>query len=255
MERNVQYVWIGAMFFIVLIFMIAFIMWLNRFEIDSTKYKQYYAYSSSEVEGIGTNTPIRYKGISIGRVKDVSFKNIKEGTIQIQMLIDAHLNVRENAKVVISSQGLAGANYLSLIQGDGGELRENAEGRKVIELDKGGFEKIINKASELSDDMSVLLKNVNSTLNEQNIAEVNAILKEMRLTMEHLQRISAQIDTQTKNGEYNVREILTPTILQLQATLQDMSKFFREASMFLDKVDKNPYDSLFGKQEHKESKR
>lgn len=249
MERNVRYVWIGAIFFIVLIFMIAFVMWLNRFEIDSAKYTRYYAFSASEIEGIGINTPVRYKGISVGRVQNVSFKDIKEGTIQIKMLIDSALTVRNGAKVVVSSQGLAGANYLAFVQGSGDVLEENDEGEMIITLEKSGFEQIINRASELSEDVSMLLKNANKTLNEENITEITAILKELKQTMSHLQNISAHIDRQMQNDEYNIREILNPTLIQLQSTLTEASRFFAKASLFLDKVDKNPYDSLFGRED------
>lgn len=248
MERNIKYVWIGAMFFIVLACMVCFILWLNRFEVDSARYKQYYAYSSDEVGGVGVNTPVRYKGISVGRVRSVSFKDIKSGVIQIEMLIDSKLILRENAKVIIASQGLAGANYLSLIQGEGGELGVDSEGRRVIMLDKGSLEKIMSKAGELGDDMALLLKNLNQTLSEENLGEVSAMIKELHASVKNLQSLSAQMDTQMKRGEYNMREILTPTLLQLQGSLQDMSRFFSLASRFVEKMDKNPYDSLFGKQ-------
>ncbi len=255
MERNVKYVWIATLFFIILILMVAFILWLNRFEIDSTRYTQYYAYSSDEVSGVSANTSIRYKGISVGRVQSVSFKDIKEGTIQIQMLIDSQLYVRENAKVIISSQGLAGANYLSLIQSNGGELlQKNSEGKKVLELDKGSIEKIMSKASELSDDMASLLKSLNNGLNEENLQEINIMIKELSNSAHNLQNISAQMNKNMQRGEYNLREILTPTLFQLQGSLQDMSKFFNQASSFIDKMDKDPYNSLFGKQNQSSQK-
>lgn len=247
MERNVRYVWIGILFFVVLILMIAFVLWLNRFEVDSTKYTRYYVYSSDEVSGIGVNTPIRYKGISVGRVRDVKFKNIKEGIIEIQMLLDSNLPVRENAKVVVSSQGLAGANYLSLTQGSGEILKENDEGKRVIALDKAGFDKIIEQASELGSNVDLLLKNTNRMFDENN-GEIHLLLRDLHTTIVYLQKVSEQLHTQMKDGEYNMREILTPTLFQLQGSLQDMSDFFTKASAFLDKVDKNPYDSFFGKE-------
>lgn len=248
MERNVKYIWIGAVFFIILIFMVVFIMWLNRVELDSGKYEQYYAYSTSEVDGVGINTPIRYKGISVGRVVNVSFKDIREGIIQVQMLIDSALVLQENSSVVIAQQGLAGANYLSLIQGYGEILQKNEEGRKVLNISKGGLENIINKVSTVGDEAQHLLKNINRAINEENTQTLNASLKDIRDTIQNLKSISQQIDARIKNDEYNMREILLPTLLQLQGSLQDMSKFFRDASYFLDKVDKNPYDSFFGKE-------
>lgn len=248
MERNVKYIWIGTMFFIVLVCMVCFILWLNRFELDSERFKQYYAYSSDEVGGVSVNTPVRYKGISVGRVQSVNFKDIKNGIIQIQMFIDSDLIIHQNAKVIIASQGLAGANYLSLIQGEGGELKADSEGRYVIALDKGSLEKIMSKASELGEDMTVLLKNINATLSQENLSEITATIKELHASVKNLQSLSSQMDTQMKRGEYNMREILTPTLLQLQGSLQDMSRFFTTASNFVEKIDKNPYDSIFGKQ-------
>nr|WP_317404006.1 MlaD family protein [uncultured Helicobacter sp.] len=248
MERNVRYVWIGAVFFIILILMVLFVLWLNRFELDSAKYTRYYAYSADEVSGVGTNTPIRYKGISVGRVQSVSFKDIKSGVIAITMLIDSKLEIKQNAKVIVASQGLAGANYLSLIQGEGEILQADEDGNKVIMLDKGGLDKILGKAGEISEDITALLANLNRTFNEENLNNLTEMIKELRSSTSSLASLSAQMDRNMKNGEYNVREILTPTLLQLQGSLQDMSRFFNTATRFVDKVDKNPYDSLFGKQ-------
>ncbi|AWK62638.1 MCE family protein [Helicobacter cinaedi] len=251
MERNVRYVWIGAIFFIILILMILFVLWLNRFELDSAKYTRYYAYSADEVSGVGTNTPIHYKGISVGRVQSVGFKDIKSGVIAIAMLIDSKLEIKQNAKVIVASQGLAGANYLSLIQGEGETLQANEQGDRVIMLDKGGLDKILGKAGEISEDMTALLANLNRTFNEENLNNLTEMIKELRSSTSSLASLSAQMDKNMKNGEYNVREILTPTLLQLQGSLQDMSRFFNTATRFVDKVDKNPYDSLFGKQNDK----
>ncbi|CUU40966.1 MlaD family protein [Helicobacter typhlonius] len=254
MERNVRYVWIGAIFFIVLICMVVFVLWLNRFEVDSKKYAQYYAYSSNEVSGVGTNTPIRYKGISVGHVRDVKFKDIVSGIIEVDMLIESSLPIRENAKVIVSSQGLAGANYLSIIQNEGEILQINSEGKKVLEFDKGELDKILAKAGELGDNVDLLLKSVNSVFDEGNIGEISLLLKDLRTSMDSMQSVAKQLDTQMQNGEYNIREILTPTLFALQSSLQDMSAFFTKASAFLDKVDKNPYDSFFGKESKDKSK-
>lgn len=256
MERNVRYIWIGSFFFIVFIFFIGFVLWLNRFEVDSAKYTHYYAYSFDEVGGIGTNTPIRFKGISVGRVLSVDFKDIREGVIQISMLVDSQLVIKKNAKVVISSQGLAGANYLSIMQGDGMPIEGDSDGRKVIELDKGSLEKIMAKAGELGDDVSLLVKNFNKTFNQESLDDITQMIKQLRLATSSLQSVAEQMDKNVKRGEYNLKEILTPTLLQFQTSLQGMSRFFDSASQFLDKVDKNPYDSLFGKQniESKEKK-
>ena len=98
--------------------------------------------------------------------------------------------------------------------------------------------------------MTILLTNLNSTFSKENLANLTEMIKELRSSTNSLASLSAQMDRNMKNGEYNVREILTPTLLQLQGSLQDMSRFFNTATRFVDKVDKNPYDSL-GKQNDK----
>ena len=83
---------------------------------------------------------------------------------------------------------------------------------------------------------------------DENNGEIHLLLRDLHTTIVYLQKVSEQLHTQMKDGEYNMREILTPTLFQLQGSLQDMSDFFTKASAFLDKVDKNPYDSFFGKE-------
>lgn len=95
---------------------------------------------------------------------------------------------------------------------------------------------------------------MNSVFDEGNIGEISLLLKDLRTSMDSMQSVAKQLDTQMQNGEYNIREILTPTLFALQGSLQDMSAFFTKASAFLDKVDKNPYDSFFGKESKDKSK-
>lgn len=245
MELNVRYVWIGFLFFLTLIFMIIFILWLNRFELDSSKYHIYYAFSKDEINGVGVNTPIKYKGISVGRVLEVDFKDIKQGIIQVKMLLDSSLDIRQGATIVVSSQGLAGANYLNLIQGSGKLLESSSE--RILEIDKSSLEKILSGAGKLSDDVNEILKNTILFVNEKNAQELSLMLKEIRASLEHLSSISALLDKNLKKGEYNLREMLFPTLLQIQSSLQDMSKFFNKASHLVEKIDKEPYESIFGK--------
>ena len=125
MERNVNYTLIGAIFCILTIAMIAFIFWIGRFGIDERRVKIYKVYTQDEVSGISTNTPVKFKGITVGNVVGMGFKKGEIGTVQIDVAINKKIPVREGSDLIIDSDGFVGMNYLNLRQNEKGKIIEN----------------------------------------------------------------------------------------------------------------------------------
>ena len=77
----------------------------------------------------------------------------------------------------------------------------------------------------------------------------NIRLKDMAQITKRLDSITKAVDTNLQSGQYDVRAILNPSLLQLQDTLLQVDRFFSKATHLVDKIEKNPYDSLFGKRQ------
>lgn len=252
MERNVRYISIGVVFFAILIGLVFFVLWLGRFDFNSSADNTYYIYTQDEVSNIGVNTPVKFKGIGVGRVSDVRFEDYKMGTVRISLILDAELEVREDSYLSVGSGGLAGANYLALHQGQ--STKPNIT--KVLDLQKGGFDILLQKVENIGDRTADLMTNLTNENNLKNLNEILAnlskISKDIAQATHRLDSITHRVDNNFKDGQYDLRAIISPTMLQLESSLLEMDNFFAKATRLVDKIEQSPYDSIFGKR--KESK-
>lgn len=250
MERNVKYVSIGIVLVCIVIGLCFFILRLGRFDFAASSHKTYYIYTQDELGSIGVNTPVKFKGIGVGKVSSVDFADLSRGQIQIAITLDSALKIKEGAFLSITSSGLAGANYLALTQGDGAIKDGN-----TIELRKSGLDTLLQKAASISDKADEIISNIIKTTNQHNLDNLSELLETLKIVGSNLNTLTkrldslvSKIDENFENGQYDVRAILNPTMLQLQDMLSQMNTFFSRATHLVEKIDKNPYESIFGKQ-------
>ena len=100
------------------------------------------------------------------------------------------------------------------------------------------------------------MEGISELTNAQTIANIQStflylsqISQDMAQITKRLDSITKAVDTNLQSGQYDVRAILNPSLLQLQDTLLQVDRFFSKATHLVDKIEKNPYDSLFGKRQ------
>ena len=86
------------------------------------------------------------------------------------------------------------------------------------------------------------LKNLNEIL-----ANLSKISKDIAQATHRLDSITHRVDNNFKDGQYDLRAIISPTMLQLENSLLEMDNFFAKATRLVDKIEQSPYDSIFGK--------
>lgn len=264
MERNINFVLIGALFLSIVVAMVAFVFWIGGGNLNQEKFQQYIAYSPEGISGIGIGTAVRYKGISVGKVKNVGFKKDDMDLIQIDLEIKAELAIKEGACITPETQGLAGSTFLSITQGEGKTLEKNG----VLCFKKDFVGRLMNQIEEGGGDVREILANIKTILNDENsqnlkelIASLKVISKNLEQTQKYIDKLALstqgtieQINANIKRGDYNIRSILSPAILGLESTMGEVNRFFSKANFLLDRIEKSPYDTIFGQREQKKEK-
>ncbi len=247
MERRVNFLFIGIIFFAIFAALVVFIIIMGRFNFDDKHYKHYVVYTTHDISGLGINTPVRYKGIGIGGVTNISFDTKQLGVVRIDVRIKDVIPVREGSSLVVDSQGLAGMSFLSLRQNEGAPFIKD-EDKAVLKFEPSLFGRLGNKADQASAEILELLKSMKVLLNENNLNSTGKIIGTIdRLSLD-LDELIKNLNTQVSNGDYNIREVLNPLMLRLNTSLNYMDQFFKRGSNVLEKFEKDPYNTLFGEQ-------
>lgn len=261
MERNINYTVIGSIFFAVVVCMVIFIFWIGRIGVDDSKYQAYEVYTDKEISGISINTPVKYKGITIGSVTSIGFDKDRLGTVKIGLNISSNIPIHKNSVVTPDSDGLAGLGYLSLEQSKDSAFI-GKDDPHILNFKQNFMGKIASQADEVTKELLGVLKNIKDLTDTQNIKSISNIIRSLDSLSTTLAETKDEINGFSKNsnlllsnlnnklesGEYDVKKMLNPVIIELETGLKNMNQFFEKGSGMLEKFDNDPYNTLFGVQ-------
>ncbi|BCZ19872.1 ABC transport system substrate binding protein [Helicobacter sp. NHP19-012] len=281
MERHVNYTLIGGLFLACMVCMVFFILWLGHVNLEDENYLSYVVYTDKDLGGIGPNTPINYKGIQVGSVRQVGFDKGHLGVVKLTLRILGRVPVRKNSSVKVESQGLVGMKYLSLIQSDSKEFYSKEDPERVLNYKQSFLEQLTSSAGHISDEVLYIIRSIDKILNPQNIENITKtiasiqkatqgldntrlaldnLLKNASKTLEkgdtlvangdvlakHADELIKDIDLKVRGKQYDFKTMLSPLLLQMQLSLRHIDNFVQKGSNLMDKFDANPYKTIFG---------
>jgi phospholipid/cholesterol/gamma-HCH transport system substrate-binding protein len=117
METKVNYTVVGIFVLLLSGVLIAGILWLSTGSKYRKSYDTYLAFMHESVSGLNINAPVKYRGVEVGRVRDISLDADRPEQVRLVLDIERGTPVRENTIAILKVQGLTGIAYVEL---DGG---------------------------------------------------------------------------------------------------------------------------------------
>lgn len=259
MERNVNFVYIGGLFLVFVVAMIGFVFWMGGENLDHSKYNSYVVYSNEGVSDVGVGTSVRYKGISVGKVQSIGFKKGDMNLIRLDVAIDSDVKLFKNACISVESQGIAGGSFLKLTQGEGDLLKSGDE----LCYQKGFMGKLLENIEKSGGDAREIIAEVKQFFTKENGQHIQEMIVALKMIMQNIEETRQNIDKLTitanraltninftlERGDYNVRQIVAPALIGVESSLNEMNRFFSKANLLLDRLEKSPYEAIFGQRE------
>ena len=120
MEPKVNYVLVGAFVVLFGAILIVIVLWLVRGGPQRT-YRSYYAYFGESVSGINEDSVVRYKGIKVGRVRNMRLDPENPERVRLVLDIAEGTPIKEDTVASLATQGLTGLAFIEL----GGGTRDS----------------------------------------------------------------------------------------------------------------------------------
>lgn len=281
MENRNSYTIVGLFVMLIGAFLGIFMWWmLTRTEANEI-YRSYFIHTKELPVGIKEGADVKFIGVNAGIVKKIDFIDMKNAIIEIELSIKDKLPISKDSVAKVESQGISGISFINITQGSGEIFNEN-EKKPIISLDKALLDKIGKKAEVISDQVSETIYKINMLLSNQNIDKINKILtnfetfskklndekltkniytaidefikfqktmdnsaKKFNNFIDNLNKTQNKISARIDNGDFNIREILNPTLSDAQTTLNEFNKALIEFESALFRLEDNPYEFFF----------
>ena len=205
MDTKVNYTVVGVFIVLLAGAFIAVTLWLGFGE-RRISYRTYSAYMSESVTGLSPNAPVRYNGVRVGRVRDISLDQEDPSRVRLLLDIAPDTAIKVDTVAVLSSQGLTGVAHIALTGGGrasalltalpGQTYPEIQTGPSLfLRLDKAVFKALANLET-VSEQAKIVTGRVSKLLDDHNLATTSRILDDVESVSAALARESDTI-TQT----------------------------------------------------------
>lgn len=231
MEREANYITVGAFVLLVLAMAALFVFWYTD-RGDQREYARYEIYFAGSVSGLSQGSAVRYLGVPVGRVVSLNLDSRMPDRVQVIVDIDKAAPVSEETLAWLSLQGVTGLLYIDLGRDRGDKkVMPRVPGQRypVIRSVQSDFDLLVASLPELFTQASALAKRVGEVFTDENIAaatrtmdnvsraseELPGALREVRQLVADLRRTSGEIEA----AAIGVREVMDTAGPDVKSTL------------------------------------
>ena len=270
MNNKVNYTLIGILVIIGLSAMFGFAYWMLK-PSNAEDTQKYLIYFDESVFGLNMDAPVKYRGITVGKVTRLRIN--PKNTEQVEVTVDILKNtpIKENTVAKLTAQGITGLTYINLTQGknDAPPLKAK-EGQKypVIKTVPSFFEHFERSLGDVTSQLSTTLDKTQELLNKKNQEEISRLLEHtasimnkidqlldqktvghFQSSMENLDHITYKIDRLVPNIDTFVsksieweRDItrsfdsIKDTYLSMDKTMDNMAESFSDSALTFEKM-------------------
>jgi phospholipid/cholesterol/gamma-HCH transport system substrate-binding protein len=241
MEREANYVAVGAFVLACVIGLVVTILWLAGAQY-SQEYAYYQASFKGPVTGLGKGTVTRYNGIEVGRITTLEFDPADPQRVIVTLQVQPNLNIREDSVASIDTQGITGASFVEISGGTkNAPLLVAKEGQRypVIHTKQSTFAQLAQSAPEVVAKLNVAASRINDLLNDSNRRAIAHTLANLEATSATIARRNADIDATIANANKAMANLseasgsLKPTLEQVDLTIRKYGKVADDADAFI----------------------
>ena len=203
MDRDANYVAVGAFVLLLLAMAITFVFWYSETG-DRRSYQRYEIYFDGSVFGLSEGGSVRYLGVAVGRVVRIGLDPREAGRVRVIADISDDTPIDATTVARLALQGVTGLLFVDLKPADPGKARGEpvpSLDYRVIPSERSDFDVFLSSLPDTVAKASEALNRVNAMLSDRNIGSVTAALDsvqaataELPATVADVRRLLAQLD-------------------------------------------------------------
>lgn len=176
MDREANYVAVGAFVLLVLVLGAGFVLWYTN-RADGEVEQRYEVYFEGSVSGLTEGAAVRYLGVSVGRVSRIGIDPRNAARVRVVVDISEDTPINGDTVARLALQGVTGLVSLNLEPRDPGSLPPPpVESLKypVIPSQQSQFAELVSSLPAFVSKAGEALNRINAMLSDQNIAAAAA---------------------------------------------------------------------------------
>jgi phospholipid/cholesterol/gamma-HCH transport system substrate-binding protein len=188
MDRDANYVAVGAFVLLVIAMAVSFVLWYTNLQ-EKHIYLRYEIYFPGTVSGLTPGSPVRYLGVDVGKVSRILIDPEQRNRVLVIADIEATAPIDGRTRASLSLQGITGLLFIDLKQDRmataPGMLAEGLH-YPVIRSAPSDFDVLLSNLPALTTHLVELADRFNQVFSDENVRSFKATLDNARLASERL---------------------------------------------------------------------
>lgn len=230
METRSYAFWTGLFVIGVAAMIGATILWIGHR--DRLPMVPYIVETQDSVLGLAPESQVLYRGVVVGKVDDIEFDPRSFENILIHLSVQRRVPVGEKTFATLRLRGITGTLDLELNDdGDAGKRLETSHDDPArIKVRPSLLDRLGTTGKELMADVKGVIDKVDQIVSDENLADLNAFMSNMRQASERL----LELETQISNAISGVPGLVGET----QATVAHLDRAIGDAQSTLQNIDR-----------------
>ena len=208
---------LGIFITVISILMILFLIMVAGTKIMEKRDIYHIRYKDSSVTGLQIGGPVKYRGIGIGRVDDISIDPENVANIIVTASVKSGTPIKDDMEASLIPIGITGLVQVEITGGT--QEAELLESGSFINAGLSTLESISGKAEILANKFEILLNNLNEITNEENAKRLHNII--------------ANVDTIINANQSSISN----TVSSLEAITEDFIQIAKNTRSLLERLD------------------
>lgn len=183
MENKAHYILIGGFVFAGFLSLLFFILWFSAFEVDR-EFRRYHIYFTTDVSGLIVGSPVKYRGIPVGEVKNIRLDPYNIERVLVAVDIDSELDVKKDVVASLAFQGITGNIFVQLSGGKKESpslMPRKSKDIGIIPSTPSNFETLISSIPEVLVELKSITKSISEIVSEENKQAISNTLKNIEV--------------------------------------------------------------------------
>ncbi len=189
MNAKTNYTLVGLFVIMSIVLTFVFVVWLVK-PSDEKVMALFKIYFTESVSGLNIDSPVKYRGVTIGKVTKMHINPANVEEIEVDILVEKEAPIKTDTVAKLKAQGITGLSYIDLSEGSK-QAPLLYDGRKEtpeIKSVPSFLFKVEESFGSVSLNLSQTLDSTRILLREENQEEITKILKHVAQTMARLNK-------------------------------------------------------------------
>lgn len=225
METRANYVLIGAFALAGFFGIMGFFLVFSKYQFD--RQFAYYEASFDAVSGLSRSADVRFAGLPVGQVLDVSLA--PDGRVRVMLEVDRATPVRADSVAIVDSSGITGVAFVSISPGSqDAALINDRDDVPQLDVGRSTIQSLTETAPRILEEALTVVEQVNQLLGAENQGRVAAILDnierssgDLSAALDSFAGFTETVDAATETfTEFS--DNLAPILRQAENTLESL---------------------------------